>query len=65
MHVTQTAAADITMQVESSIYDAASRAVQHQRNPDGSLKQTSPPEPGVGVTSQAAGHTFDNSCLIE
>ncbi len=47
------------MQMERSIYDAASRAVQHQRNPDGSVKQDAlPAEPAVhdaASTSQPAG----------
>ena len=47
------------MQMERSIYDAASRAVQHQRNPDGSVKQdAAPAEPVVhdaASTSQPAG----------
>ena len=47
------------MQMERSIYDAASRAVQHQRNPDGSIKQDAvPAEPAVhdaASTSQPAG----------
>ena len=49
------ASVDAAMQVERSIYDAASRAVQHQRNPDGSVRQDPPSEPGVGVTPPAAG----------
>ncbi len=47
------------MQIERRIYDAASRAVQHQRNPDGSVKQDAvPAEPAVhdaASTSQPAG----------
>ena len=47
------------MQMERSIYDAASRAIQHQRNPDGSVKQDAmPAEPAVhdaASTSQPAG----------
>ncbi len=47
------------MQMERSIYDAASRAVQHQRNPDGSVKQDAvPAEPAVhdaASTSHPAG----------
>lgn len=50
------------MQMERSIYDAASRAVQHQRNPNGTVKQDAvpagPAEPAVheaALTSQPAG----------
>ncbi|KAL0040998.1 hypothetical protein WJX77_001679 [Trebouxia sp. C0004] len=45
--------------MERSIYDAASRALQHQRNPDGSMKQDAvPAEPAAhdaASTSQPAG----------
>jgi len=47
------------MQIERSIYDTASRAVEHQRNPDGSVKQDAvPAEPAAhdaASTSQPAG----------
>jgi len=47
------------MQMERSIFDAASRAIQHQRNPDGSVKQDAvPAEPAAhdaASTSQPAG----------
>lgn len=43
------------MQAERSMYEAASRAVLHQREPDGTSKAPPPTHPPEGLPSPPAG----------
>ena len=43
------------MQVERSVYEAATRGVLHQREPDGTRKAPPPTHPPEGVPAPSAG----------
>ena len=51
------------MQTERRVYEAASRAVLHQREPDGT-KKTHPPHPLQAVTSSSAGTDSTTAVLL-
>ena len=58
-----------TLQADRSIYDAASRAAQYQRNPDGTVKTQAAAElpawqdPDAAGTEQALCHVKHSSCV--